>query len=315
MGMRGRQESLGLLFAALCALGGAFVPAVAKLTTGRADALFVAAASNLFAGLGAALLLASRRELGVMIRRRLAPRLLAIGALGTTAAHLLFYLGASRTSAIVATLCLQVEPAYSLLLAWFFLGHRPSGRRVAATGLLLAGIALAVGAAGFQASAGVWLLLVTPLCWQVSHLIVLRGLAGVPPLILTSARYLYGGVLLGGLWAMVGDRAALPPAGELLRLLPLLAVQGCILGYAGTLMWYQAIARLDLARATAIVVPSIPLLALAASFAILGEVASTRQWIGLLLTGVGILAFVTAAHPDEPRERIPSATAPMAVEP
>lgn len=247
-----------------------------------------------------------------MIRPRLAPRLLAIGALGTTAANLLFFLGASRSSAIVTTLCLQIEPAYSLLLAWVFLGHRPSRRRVGATAVLLAGIALALGASGFEASTGVWLLLGTPLCWQISHLVVLRGLVGVPPVILTSARYLYGGLLLVVLWVVFGDRAGLPAADELLRLAPLLAVQGCVLGYAGTLFWYQAITRLDLARATAIVVPSIPLLALAASFVLLGEVASPRQWLGLLLTAAGIFAFVTAPHPDEPRERIPSATAPIA---
>lgn len=291
-----QNERVGLLFAMLCALNGAFVPAVAKLTTGRAEPLFVAAASNLFAAIGAAVLLAARGELGVVFQPRLAPRLLAIGALGTTTAHLLFYLGASRTSAIVATLCLQCEPAYSLLLAWLFLGHRPTRRRVAAAGLLLAGIVLAVGASGFEASAGVWLLLVTPLCWQFSHLVVLRGLIGVPPLILTSARYMYGGVLLALLWLGFGDRAALASGGELARLIPLLALQGCVLGYGGTLFWYQAITRLDLARTTAIVVPAIPLLSLAASFVLLGEVASARQWAGLVLTAVGILAFVTAPH-------------------
>lgn len=310
--MRTRQERHGLLFAALCALNAAFVPAVAKLTTGHADALFVAAVSTLFAGGCAAGLLAVRGELGLMVRRRLAPRLLLIGALGTTAANVLFFLGASRSSAIVTTLCLQIEPAYSLLLAWFFLGHRPSRRRVGATAVLLGGIALALGAPGLEASAGVWLLLGTPLCWQVSHLVVLRGLVGVPPVILTSARYLYGGLLLGLLWVVVGDRAALPAVDALWRLAPLLAVQGCVLGYAGTLFWYRAIARLDLARATAIVVPSIPLLALAASFALLGEVASPRQWLGLVLTAAGIFAFVTAPHPDEPRQRIPTATAPLA---
>jgi len=83
---------------------------------------------------------------------------------------------------------------------------------------------------------------------------------------------------------------------ELARLAPLLIVQGCLLGYGGTLLWYQAITRIDLARATAIVVPSIPLLSLAASFLILGEVASARQWAGLVLTAVGIVTFVTAPH-------------------
>ncbi|MFN8644602.1 MAG: DMT family transporter [Candidatus Binatia bacterium] len=289
---RGGEQRLGLLAAALCALTAAFAPAVAKLTTALASPLFVAAASNLFAAGAALALLVGRGELGRLGERPRAWRLLAIAALGTGAAHLLFYLGASRTSAIVATLCLQIEPAYALLLAWLVLGHRPTPRRVLATALLLAGIALAVGASAFETSRGVWFLLATPLCWQLSHLVVLRTLVGVPVVILTSARYVYGGALLVALWATLEGPATLPPAAAFWRQAPLLAVQGCVLGYGGTLLWYLAIARIDLARATAIVVPSIPLLALVVSFALLGEVATPAQWAGLALTAVGIGLFV-----------------------
>jgi len=290
------QERLGLLCAGLCALNGAFVPAVAKLTTGRADALFVAAVSNLFAAAAAASALWLRGELHAVMQRGRAWQLFAVGTLGTAVAHLLFYLGASRTTAIVATLCLQIEPAYALLLAWVVLGHRLTGRRLLATLLLLSGIGLALGASRLEASGGAWFLLATPICWQLSHLIVLRRLGGVPPLVLTGARYIYGGLVLALLWLSVGTRATLPGASELVTLLPLLALQGAVLGYVGTLFWYQAITRIDLARTTAIVVPSIPVLSLAASFLLLGEVASARQWLGLLLTAAGIATFVTAPH-------------------
>jgi drug/metabolite transporter (DMT)-like permease len=289
--MRAASERLGLFFAVACAINGAFVPAVAKLTTGRADALLVAALSNACAGLAALLVLGLRRQLAPLVAPRLAPSLVLIATLGTALAHYCFYLGASRTSAIVATLCLQVEPAYALLLSWLVLGHRPTPRRLAATALLLGGIALALGASAFETSTGVWLLLFTPLCWQVSHLVVLRRLVGTPAVVLSGARYLYGGAMLLALWAVGG--AASPPAAELTSLLPLLAVQGTVLGLGGTLLWYEAIARLDLTRATAIVVPLIPLLSLAASFALLGEVATPRQWLGLGLTAFGILLFVT----------------------
>lgn len=291
--MRQGEERLGLLCAGLCALNGAFVPAVAKLTTGRATPLLVAAVSTLCAAVAALALLAARGELSWLAMPGRRWKLVAIGALGTAVAHLLFYAGASRTTAIVATLCLQVEPAYSLLLAWLVLGHRPTPRRLLATLALLGGIALAIGATAVEGSLGIAALLATPLCWQASHLLVLRGLAGVPAVVLTSARYLYGGVLLALLWLVADGPSALPPRAELWSLIPLLAVQGCILGYAGTLVWYLAIARLDLARTTAIVVPSIPLLSLAASFALLGEVATMAQWVGMGMTAVGILAFVT----------------------
>lgn len=301
----GAQDRLGLLFAGLCALNGAFVPAVAKLTTGRADALFVAAVSNLFAAAAAASVLWLRGELYSVVQRGRAWQLLAIGTLGTAVAHLLFYLGASRTSAIVATLCLQIEPAYALLLAWLVLGHRLTARRLLATLLLLSGIGVALGASRLEASSGVWFLLATPICWQLSHLIVLRRLVGVPPLVLTGARYIYGGIVLALLWLSVGARATLPGTRELLTLLPLLALQGAVLGYVGTLFWYQAITRIDLARTTAIVVPSIPVLSLAASFLLLGEVASARQWLGLLLTATGIVAFVAAPHRGRPGSTVP----------
>ncbi len=286
------SERAGLLFALLCALNSAFVPAVAKLTTGRVDALLVAAVSNLCAALAAVMVLGLRGQLPELVAPARVARLIGIGALGTALAHLCFYLGASRTSAIVATLCLQVEPAYALLLTWAVLGHRPTPRRLAATALLLAGIALALGAASFERSTGVWLLLLTPLCWQLSHLIVLRRLAGVSAIVLSSARYVYGGAMLALLCAATGGFAALPAAASA-TLLPLLAVQGVVLGLGGTLLWYQAIARLDLTRATAIVVPLIPVLSLGASFALLGEVATARQWLGLGITALGILLFVT----------------------
>jgi len=295
------QERLGLLFAALCALNGAFVPAFAKLTTDRGDPFLVAAATTLFAGTFAALVLGVRGDLGFLVRRDTGPRLFVVGTLGTACAFLLFFYGARRTTAIEAVLCLQIEPAYSLLLSWIFLGHRPTLRRVLAIGVLLLGITLAVGGRGVSPSAGVWALLITPLCWQASHLVVLRRLANVPPHVLTGARYVDGGLLLAAVWMASGGMAKLPPVADLATLLPLLAIQGVVLAYIGTLLWYQAITRLDLARSTAIVVPSIPVLSLAASFVLLGEVPTAYQWAGLLLTAAGVATFVTAPHVVAPR--------------
>jgi O-acetylserine/cysteine efflux transporter len=290
------QERLGLLFAALCAVNGAFVPAVAKLTTSQSSPVFVAMVTSCFAGAVAALVLLWRREGHFLLRRDTGWPLLVIGALGTSIAFVLFYAGAKRTTAIETVLCLQIEPAYSLMAAWAVLGHRPTLRRAAAVAVLLIGIALAVGAQRMEVSPGVWFLLATPLCWQVSHLVVFRRLVGVPPPVLTAARYVHGSALLALYWAATGGLAAWPAAPDLLRMLPLLALQGVVLSYVGTLLWYQAITRLDLGRGTAIVVPSIPLLSLGASFVLLGEVPLPSQLAGMLLTAAGVLAFVTAPH-------------------
>jgi drug/metabolite transporter (DMT)-like permease len=294
-------------------LVGAFVPAFAKLTTGRADALFVATVTSVFGGAAALVLLGVRGQLGELARRSTAPRLVLVGALGTSAAYYLFFEGARRTSAIDAVLCLQIESAYALVLARIFLGHPITLRRLGAVLLLVGGIALAVGATGFESSFGVGLLLLTPLCWQVSHLVVLRGLRDVSPQVLTAARYVFGGALLVLVWLAGGGADALPERATLVALLPALALQGVVLSFVGTMLWYETITRLDLARSTAIVVPSIPLLSIGASFLLLGEVATARQWAGLALIAGGVLAFVTSPHPREARERIPTASAPIAV--
>lgn len=313
--MSDSRERLGLVFAALCALNGAFVPAFAVLTTARADALFVATLSSLFAGAAALAVLGLRGELRVLWRRREAPWLLLIGLLGTALAHALFFLGAERTSAIETALCLQVEPVYSLVASRIFLGHPVTRRRLAAAAVTLCGIALAIGAHEAELGAGVLILLATPLCWQTSHIIVLRKLRVVSPPVLTGARYVYGSLLLALFFAgrqAVAPASAPPPAAGALRdMLPLLALQGVVLAYVGTNLWYQAIARLDLARTTAIVVPSIPLLSFGASFLLLGEVANGAQWAGLALTAAGVLAFVTAPDAIRPGEHIPAPTAPL----
>jgi drug/metabolite transporter (DMT)-like permease len=310
----GSSERSGLLWGALCALNGAFVPAVAKLTTERADPLFVAIATTAFAGVAAATVLGARGQLGRLLRGRDAPWLALLGLLGTALPFFLFFQGTRRTSAIEAVLCLQIEPVYSLLLAWLVLGHRLTWRRALAASVLAAGVAIAVGTEGARGDAlGLAALLATPLCWQLSHLVVLRRLRGVPPVVLTGARYVFGALVLLPALALGGG--ALVPAGDALRAqLPALALQGVVLSYVGTMLWYLAIGRLDLARATAIVVPSVPLLSLGASAALVGEVPTLRQLAGMLLTVAGVLSFVRAPHAVEARERVPSPTAPLGVE-
>jgi O-acetylserine/cysteine efflux transporter len=294
-----RENRAGLVFAGLCAANGAFVPGFAKLTTNELGGLAVAVFATFFAALAALAVLAASGELARLFERRAAPRLAAMGALGTGLAFLLFFEGAQRTSAIEAALCLQIEPVYSLFLARAVLGHPMTGRRLAAVGGIVAGIGLALEARSASGFLGVGLLLATPLAWQLSHLVALRGLPEVQPRVFSGARYLVGSVLLAALWVAQGGPAALPEWSALAPQLPVLAFQGVVLSYVGTLLWYETIGRLDLARATAIVVPSIPLLSLGASFLLLGEVPSLRQAAGMALAAAGVLAFVTARDAAE----------------
>jgi drug/metabolite transporter (DMT)-like permease len=291
---RQRSERAGITFALLCALNGAFVPGFAKLTTTALTGLAAAVFATFFAALAALALVAAKGEMRRLLDPKTAPRLAAMGLLGTGVAFFLFFEGAKRTSAIETALCMQIEPAYSLLLTRIVLGHPITLRRLAAVATILAGIAFALEARVASGLLGPALLLATPLAWQASHLVALRGLPEVHARVFSAARYTVGFAALAAVWLLRGGPSELPAWSELAPMMPLLALQGVVLSFVGTLLWYETIARLDLLRSTAIVVPSIPLLSLGASFLLVGEVPSVRQAIGMLLAVAGVLAFVTA---------------------
>lgn len=284
------------MFAALCSLNGAFVPAVAKLATASTPPFVIAALTSALGGVCALIVLGLRGELKLLVQPVIGVRLAAIGFLGTAVAYTLFFAGASRSTAIETVLCLQIEPAYSLILSWVALGHRPTRRRVLATAVLLAGIYLAVAGneTGAFGSSGAWFLLATPLSWQLSHLITMRGLQGVAPHVLTGARYIFGGAMMLPVSFALYGMDAIPSLTGSGNLWALIAVQGTVFYYGGTLLWYNTVIRLDLTRSTAIIVPSIPVLSLAATFLLVGEVPSHRQLLGMALTVAGVLAFATA---------------------
>jgi drug/metabolite transporter (DMT)-like permease len=272
-------------------LNGAFVPAVAKLTTQAATGLTSALVTSAFGAVMALALLVARGQLPLLFDRRDFKTLLAVGALGTAAAFLLYYSGAKRATAIETALCVQTEPIYSLLGTRFFLGHPLPKRRVAAVLGIAAGIAIAIGTAPTSGWLGLGLLLATPIAWQTSHWIALASLEEFNPTQLSGARYVYGSLVLLPIWLLVEGTAGLPPRGELGHFLAIAFVQGGILAFGGTIAWYGAVKRLDLTRATAIVVPSAPIVSLVVSYLVLGEEVTLRQALGFGLTAAGVLAF------------------------
>jgi DME family drug/metabolite transporter len=294
--LNGGHERAGLLFAAYCVVNSAFVPAVAKLTTVDASGLAIALWTSVFAAVGALALLAWHGELRLLVARRTTPVLIGVGALGTALAFLLFFEGAKRASAIDTAVCVQTEPVFALLGARVFLGHSLTLRRVLAVAAILIGIALVLGARPLEGSLGVALLLATPLAWQSSHWLALRALDGVNPRLLSAARYVYGALVLLPFWLVIEGVGSLPQPHELVELLPIVAVQGVLISYGGTLAWYASIKRLDLARTTAIVVPSAPLLSLVVSHLVLDEVVNVRQMLGFVVTATGVLIFALAPN-------------------
>jgi drug/metabolite transporter (DMT)-like permease len=70
---------------------------------------------------------------------------------------------------------------------------------------------------------------------------------------------------------------------------------GLFVYFLGSLSWYAAISRLSLAWTTALVVPGIPLLSILFAVTFLGEHASGRELIGIVIAVSGVIALVSGA--------------------
>ena len=221
---------------------------------------------------------------------------MAISLAGTFVPSLCMVYGMRRVSAITGVLLLQTEPIYSLIVATLVVGEIPAPRQVIATGLILVGIFSAFwGAGSLQLTAPALMVALTPLMWQLSHVITLRVMPPLRPISVTAARNSHASLLLAAL-VFATNPSALGELGHL-YVIGTLVVSGAVVYFLGTLTWYGAIKRLSLSWTTAVVVPGVPVLSLIFAAVFLGERAGMRQFVAIAVAVTGILGLVLGADP------------------
>lgn len=137
---------------------------------------------------------------------------------------------------------------------------------------------------------------VTPLMWQISHVITLRVMPPLSPISVTAARNCHAALLLAAL-VLATNPSALGQL-EHLYVIGTLVVSGAVVYFLGTLTWYGAIKRLSLSWTTALVVPGVPVLSLMFAAVFLGERAGMRQFVAIAVAVTGILGLVLGADPS-----------------
>jgi len=288
------EFGVGLAMAVATTVIAALQPVVMRYGSLKADPLFFSTVSMVAAALSAALVAGWKGEFVRIFARPYAPRLFALSLTGSLATSLLLIYGLHQIDAVAAVILLESEPVYSLILATMFLRERPSVRQLLATATILAGIGSVFGAGrAFSPFTAAALVFVTPLFWQISHVISLGVMPPLRPLCVTSARYVYAALVLVVV-ALIIDRGAF---GELGNRDVMLAAgfTGAFVYFAGSLTWYGAISRLSLTWTTAFVIPGVPLLSFAFAIIFLGERPNLREYIGISVAILGVAALVTGA--------------------
>jgi drug/metabolite transporter (DMT)-like permease len=235
-------------------------------------------------------------ELAMMMDRRYRARLFTMSMAGTVMTSLTLTYGLTSIGAVAGVLLLQTEPVYSLVLSSIFVGERPSMRQLFATATVLVGIGSVFGAGG--AFSPLWaaaLVFMTPLFWQASHVIGLKLMPPLTPTSITGGRFLYASIVMTTM-LLVFRRDSLVQLADM-RSLGAILVTGFFIYFVSALTWYGAINRLSLAWTTALVVPGIPILSILFAVIFLGERATTREVIGILISVSGVVTLVLGADP------------------
>jgi len=295
-------ERKGLIFCVLEIILAGLFPVITKYGVGFVNPIFFAAISALVGAGFMLVVLRLRGELKKLFTREILGNLFLIGFFGTFLSSILFFTGSNMTSGVNASILLQTEPIFSIILSFFFLGELIRKKQVAVTLLILSGTIIVLYNGVLSINVGDILILLTPLAWQIGHVLARKTFEKTNTFIVAAGRLLYGGILLFLLSLNPSFRQyqLLTDTGIILLFL----FQGIIVYIGSIMVWYEAIKRINLSKATAIIAPY-PVFSVILAWIFLGEKVSIYQLVGLAIIIAGIILLSRIR--SEKREKRPKA--------
>ena len=282
------KEKEGIILVIICVFIHGSQPILGKYGVSLVPPLFFASLTNLIAAVFLILLILARREnIFLLLKARYFLTLLSIGFFGTTLSNVLFFYGVRLTSGINSAILLQVEPIYALLIGYLLLKERVNSRQIIATLFIILGTLLVVYQGTSTWNWGDILVLLTPICYQISHFFSKRLLnkTDLNPLFIATGRTLYGGIFLFLLSQLAGIHEITILAKH--NMLSLFIFYGIVVYALSYLTFYEAIKRINLSKASAII-SVYPAVSILLAWFILKEVPDWYQLTGFFIILLGI---------------------------
>lgn len=278
---------------AAAALFGASTPA-AKVLVGEMHPVLLAGLLYAGSGIGLALWLAVRREQVAALRRADLPWLGGAILAGGIVAPVLLMFGLSRIGASSASLLLNLESAFTALLAWFV--FRENFDRRIALGMLLivaGGMLVSAGPGALDGSpVGAAAIAAACLAWALDNNLT-RRVAAADAVTITCVKGLAAGAvnlaiafaMLEVPWPGMGSAAGSALVG--------------LLGYGVSLaLFVGALRELGAARTGAYFAVA-PFVGVALSLLFLGEAPAPLFWLAAALVALGVWLHVSERHEHE----------------
>jgi drug/metabolite transporter (DMT)-like permease len=306
---RARAFQVGLTLCIINTIIGAGQPVITRWGAVHLDPLLFCTGAVVFATLCTLPILQFTGELKLIFERRFRSRLFVMAMAGTVMTSLTLTYGLTRIGAVAGVLLLQTEPVYSLVLSTIFVGERPSARQMLATATVLVGIgSVFAGGGSFSPLWATTIIFTTPLFWQASHIIGLKLMPPLTPVSMTGGRFFYASIVLTAMLLVFRRDSIVQLAHP--TSLGVILITGFFIYFLSGLTWYGAINRLSLAWTTALVVPGIPILSILFAVIFLGERATMREVVGILISVTGVLVLVLGT---DPHRKQPAAEAAEAI--
>lgn len=297
-----KKEKEGIIFVIITIFIAGALPIVIKYGTGIINPLFFAAFSSLIAGIFLFVLAALKGNWRILFDKRYFFQLLLIGFFGITLSNICFFFGVTLTSGINSSILLVIEPLYAIFIGYILLNEKITLKQMFFTFVIMLGTIVVVSRAKFSLNWGDLLVLLTPLCWQIAHFFSKRLMTAhkeITPMLIATARTLYGGTFLFILSSIEGvnqyDKLGIT---NILLILLFQGIIGFALHYS---IWYEAIKRLNLSKATTLV-SVYPTFSIVLAWFILKEVPNFYQLAGFSIIIMGI--FGLSGIKSEHREKV-----------
>jgi len=271
-------------------LSGAF-PVVGKFATNSLPPLFFAAASLLVGG-AASLLFCRNSKWGEANPRDAFLLIFFGGILGSA----LFYIGISQTSAVNASILVQAEILFSLILSYFLLGEKITPKQFFLSFLVLAGALLVLFRGSLFLNAGDLLILAFTFCMSVEAYLAKKLMEKIGVFETIAIKAVPAGCVLLLFSFLAGETQntsvfALPS-------ILLFIWQGLPGFFFAYFFWFGALKRINLSKATAIMVPY-SAIGVVFSAVFLGEAIVWQHIIGLAIISFSV--FMLARTNSEKR--------------
>lgn len=219
----------------------------------------------------------------ILFDKKVWPQCLAMGTFGTALPMTIFMIALNYTTPTNGAILNQFEIIYSLILTYFLLKEKPTGKQIGGSLLIILGVGLLLYHAGMSVQLKGDLMIIGCLwMFQLSHIFAKKLPAHMDPHLIAAARAMFA---LPALAVLVLCLAVFqgPLLFEVNATLVWTLLFSAVANYfIGNTFWYRAIRNMDLSKATAVIL-SYPVMTFILSVLLKQDTVTTYKVAGMLL--------------------------------